>query len=226
MLWPISSSVHKPVRRRRRPGRLVWLLLLAALPAQAVCDSTDSCLAAVEAAQRDAQSVSAQFVQTKHLSLLDEPLVSSGRFMFKRPDRIRLDIEKPRAATIIINGRDISIPGFTERDKQQLAMTPMAAMFAELGAMFGGSAAGLRKNFEVSAVAEGPAIAVTLTPTVPAWQRMFKTIRLRFAEPSLALSSMQLDDALGDRLEIAMRDVQRNPDLPDSLFTVPPSPAK
>jgi outer membrane lipoprotein-sorting protein len=99
------------VRPHRWARRCVWLVLLAAVPARAACDSTDSCLRAIEAAQADARTVSARFTQTKHLSLLDEPLVSSGRFMFRRPDRIRLDIESPRPATIVITGREISIPG-------------------------------------------------------------------------------------------------------------------
>jgi outer membrane lipoprotein-sorting protein len=213
------------VRLRKSAAGLVWLALLAAVPAGAACSSTDSCLGAIEAAQTGTRSVSARFTQTKHLSLLDEPLVSTGRFFFEQPDRVRLEIETPRAATIVVNGRDISIPGLTERDKEQLAMTPMASMFSELGGMFGGSAENLRRNFAVAAAPEDGAIALTLTPTVPAWQRLFRTIQLRFTEPDLVLGAMRFEDALGDRVEIVMRDVQRNPDLPDSLFTIEPTPA-
>lgn len=210
---------------RRWLGGLVWLLVIAA-PAHGACDSTDSCLAAIEAAQKDTRTVSARFTQTKHLSLLDEPLISTGRFVFKRPDRMRLDIDSPRAATILINGRDISIPGISDSDKQQLAMTPMAAMFTELGGMFSGSPAALRQHFQVAAAPADGAIEVTLTPTVQAWQRLFRTIQLRFTEPDLVIGSMRLDDALGDRLEIVMRDVQRNQDIPDSEFAAQPTPAK
>jgi len=205
-----------------------WLLaaiVLAPHLAGATCASTDACLAAIDKAQAGTQTISARFTQIKHLSLLDEPLVSTGRFAFKRPDRMRLEIETPRPATILINGRDIRIPGMTESDKQQLAMTPMAAMFTELGAMFAGSADALRGHFEVTATPADGAVTVTLTPTVPAWQRLFRTIRLRFVEPDFALASVQLDDALGDRLDIAMSDVQRNQDLPDSLFDAVPPPA-
>jgi outer membrane lipoprotein-sorting protein len=214
------------VPQRRRLSGLVWLLIITAAPVHAACDSTDSCLAAIEAAQADTRTVSARFTQTKHLSLLDEPLISTGRFIFKRPDRMRLDIESPRPATILINGRDITIPGLSASDRQQLAMTPMAAMFTELGAMFGGSPVALRQHFEVGAVPADGAIEVTLTPTVEAWQRLFRTIQLRFVEPDFVIGSMRLDDALGDRLEIAMSDVRRNQDIPDSEFAAPPTPTQ
>ena len=212
--------------QRKRLICLVWLLAVVAAPVRAACDSTDSCLAAIEAAQRDTRTVSARFTQTKHLSLLDEPLVSTGRFVFKRPDRVRLEIESPRPAAILISGRDISIPGLSDSDKQQLAMTPMATMFTELGAMFGGSPAALRQHFQVAAVPADGAIEVTLTPTVPDWQRLFRTIQLRFTEPDFVIGSMRLDDALGDHLDIVMSDVRRNQDIPDSEFVAQPTPAQ
>jgi outer membrane lipoprotein-sorting protein len=208
-----------------RHYRRCYLLILIAARAGATCDSTESCLRAIDAAQQQTQSVSARFTQTKHLALLDQPLVSTGRFAFQRPDRMRLEIETPRAAVIVINGRQISIPGLSAADQQQLALTPMTAMFTELGAMFGGSAGALQQHFEVSATPAGDAIEVTLRPTVPEWQRLFRTIALRFAGPDLLISSMQLDDALGDQLEIAMSDVQRNQNIPSTLFDVPTPPS-
>ena len=214
------------MRRPNRLSGLVGLLAVAAAQAHAACDSTGSCLATIEAAQTDTRTVSARFTQTKHLSLLDQPLVSTGRFIFKRPDRMRLDIDTPRPATVLINGRDISIPGLSERDKQQLSMTPMAAMFTELGAMFAGAPAALRQHFQVAAVPVDGAVEVTLTPTVPEWQRLFRTIQLRFVEPEYVIGSMRLDDALGDRLEIVMSDVRRNQDIPDSEFVAQPTPAQ
>jgi len=223
MRWLSSSVPPRPVPRRR-PLIGFWFLLLLAAPASAACDSTETCLAAIDAVQAGTQTLTARFTQTKHVSLLDEPIVSTGRFAFKRPDRVRLDIETPHAATVLVNGRQVSIPGLSDAERQQLAMGPMAAMFAEFGAMFSGSRAALSKNFEVVAQPAEGGIAMTLTPTLPEWQRLFRTIALRFSGPDLVMHSMRLDDALGDRLEIVMTDVQRNADLPDTLFTIPPSP--
>ena len=210
------------MQRLRRS--LLALSLVHAVAAHAAdCTSTDSCLKAVDAAQAETRTVSARFTQTKHLSLLDEPLVATGRFVFKRPDRMRLDIESPRPATILIDGRQISVPGISDSDRQQLAMSPMAAMFTELGAMFAGSPSALRPHFAVVAEPVDGGILVTLTPTMPEWQRLFRTIRMRFTGPELVIGAMQLDDPLGDRLDIVMSDVRRNQDVPDSVFAAPPA---
>jgi outer membrane lipoprotein-sorting protein len=209
-----------------RTAACIVAVAARAAAAQAACDTTDSCLQAIERAQADTQTIDARFTQTKTVSLLNEPVISTGRFLFKRPDRMRLEIESPRPATIIINGRDIYVPGISASEQQQLSTAPMAAMFVELGAMFSGSPAALRRHFYVAAQSTAGSIDVTLTPTLPEWQKLFRTIRLRFSEPDFVVSSMVLDDALGDHLEIVMRDVHRNAELPENAFQLPSPSAK
>lgn len=205
-----------------RQACLAGLLCCLATAARAApCDSTASCLAVLAAAQASTRTVDARFVQTKHLSLLDEPLVSTGRFRFRRPDHVRLDVETPRPSTILIAGRAVTIPGLSASEQQALAGSPMAAMFTELGALFAGNLEAAPAHFTVEARAAGDAIEVVLTPTAPDFQRLFHTIALRFAGPDAVIQSMRLDDALGDRLEVALRDVRRNVELPDAVFTQP-----
>ncbi|HSP97411.1 MAG TPA: outer membrane lipoprotein carrier protein LolA [Candidatus Dormibacteraeota bacterium] len=207
------------MRQARIAGLLLCLLATAAQAAP--CDSTAACLAALAAAQASTQSVDARFVQTKHLSLLDEPLVSTGRFRFRRPDHVRLDVETPRPSTILIAGRSVTIPGLPASEQQALADSPMAAMFTELGAVFAGNLERAPAHFTIDARAAGDAIEVTLTPTAPDYQRLFRTIALRFAGPETIIEWMRLDDALGDRLDVELRDVRRNVDLPDAVFAQP-----
>ncbi len=203
---------------------LAWALalLLPAAGAAAACASTPACLQVIEAAQRDTRTITADFVQVKHISLLDEPLTSTGRFVFKRPDRIRLQIDKPQPALIVINGHDVQMPNLPERERKALAMAPVATMFQQLGAIFTGNTQALQEGFEVSAAAvagaDPPAIAVDLQPRLAAWQQMFRTIHIRFAGAHWMAQEIRLENGLGDRLEISLRNVQRNTDVPDAIF--------
>jgi outer membrane lipoprotein-sorting protein len=205
-----------------RQACIAGLLCCLATAARATpCDSTAACLAVLEAAQASTQTVDARFVQTKHLSLLDEPLVSTGRFRFRRPDHVRLDVETPRPTTILIAGRAVTIPGLPASEQQALADSPMAAMFTELGALFAGNLERAPAHFTVEARSSGAAIDVVLTPTAPDYRRLFRTIALHFAGPETVIQSMRLDDALGDRLEVELRDLRRNVELPDAVFAQP-----
>jgi len=207
------------MRGARGAGLLLCLLATAA--AAAPCDSTAACLERLRTAQAATQTVDARFVQTKHLSLLDEPLVSTGRFRFRRPDHVRLDVETPRPSTILIAGRSVTIPGLPASEQRALAGSPLAAMFTELGALFAGNLERAPAHFAIVASGVGEAIEVTLTPTAPDYQRLFRTIALRFGGPQTTVESMRLDDALGDRLDVQLRDVRRNVDLPDAVFAQP-----
>jgi outer membrane lipoprotein-sorting protein len=193
-------------------------LLLAPAARGAACDSTAACLQVLAAAQASTRTFDARFVQTKHVSLLDEPLVSTGRIRFRRPDHVRLDLETPQAATILIAARSVTVPGLAPSEQRAMEGSPMASMFTELGALFAGSLERAPAHFDVAARADGDAVRVTLSPTAPDYQRLFRTIALRFAGPEMIIQSMRLDDALGDRLEVELRDVRRNVELPDAVF--------
>lgn len=204
--------------------RAVWALgalLFAAPAAAAPCETSDACLKVLAAAQTATRTVDARFVQTKHVSLLEAPLVSTGRFRFRRPDHVRLDIESPHPTTILIAGRRVTIPGLPASEQQALAGSPMTAMFTELGALFAGQLERAPGQFTVEATSAGDAIDVILTPTAPDFQRLFRSIALRFAGPQPVIRSMRLDEALGDRLEVELRDVRTNVELPDAIFAAP-----
>jgi outer membrane lipoprotein-sorting protein len=184
----------------------------------ATCTSTDSCLRAVAEAQRETRTIEADFVQTKHLGLMDEPLVSSGRFAFKQPDRVRLDVVNPEPMTILIDGRNIRIPGLTEEQQKAVAMAPIGAMFGQLARIFRGDVEGLSKDFEVTAQADGAAVHVHLVPRRADWKQAFHSIDLRFAAGLTTLETFRLEDELGDDVEVTLRNVRRNRELSDAFF--------
>lgn len=61
----------------------------------------------------------ARFVETKYISLLDEPIVSSGELSFTAPDRLEKKTLIPRPETLLLDGDDLSI----ERDAQRLSIS-------------------------------------------------------------------------------------------------------
>lgn len=208
-----------------RLALLVCAMVALATSVRAIppCATTEACLQQIETAQQATETLSARFTQTKHMSLLSEPLVATGRFAFKRPDRILWEIEQPDKATVIINGGQLVIPGLAEKERQALATLPVATALSQIGALFTGDVQALRDTFDATASADSDAIQVHLVPREQAAQGMFSRIDLAFAAPRLTLRSIRLENRLGDRVEVALDDVVVNAALPDALFAVPPS---
>jgi hypothetical protein len=100
-------------------------------------------------------------------------------------------------------------------------MSPMAAMLRQLGAIFAGSVEGLQESFEVSAAAAGAGVRLVLAPRSGEWAENVSRLELTFAGPHLLPSEIRIEDALGDRLEVSMHDVQRNVELAADLFEPP-----
>lgn len=184
----------------------------------AACTSTESCLQAVAAAQRGTGTIEADFVQTKHLGLVDEPLVSTGRFAFKQPDRVRLDVMSPDPATILIDGRNVRIPGLTEEQQKAVGMAPIGAMFAQLAKIFRGDVEALSRDFDVTAEAVGAGVHIHLVPRRSDWKKSFHSIDLRFSPGLEYLETLRLEDELGDSVEVTLRNVRRNRELSDAFF--------
>jgi len=208
-----------------RPLALVAVLSASSLShvaAPTACDSTASCLAVIARAQGETQTLRATFEQVKHLKLLDDPLVSHGRMFFRRPDHVRLELIDPVQSTIVVRGRYVYIPGLPAAGVGTASLAPAAAMFMQLGAVFTGALDELHKNFEITAERSADnAVTVALVPKQQSERSVFRRMQVRFAGPDLVARKIQLDDALGDRLEVTLEDVERNADLPDSLFEPP-----
>jgi len=202
--------------------RLALTLLMAIVPRAAQsaprCATTVACLIAVEAAQRETRTITADFTQTKRLTLLDEPLISKGRLVFKRPDHVLWKMDEPEPLTVVINGRDVRIPTLPEADRAAAGMTPVAEMLGQLGAIFTASFQVLEEGFEVAASGEGGSIQLKLVPREAAWKTMFRALELRYSGPDLLLEEVRLEDGLGDSVQIQLQHVQRNTEVADSVF--------
>ena len=203
-----------------RPIAIALLSLILVRDARAACGSTDACLRAVEAAQRDLATFTARVVQAKQLGLIEEPLVSEGRLAFKRPDRILWEIDQPEPVRIVIDGDGLHVPGLSDDERRALERASAGQLVRQLGAIFAGDVAALRGGFEASATEGGGAIVVELVPRDDSLRTAIAKMELRFARPELLVRSIRLENSLGDRLEIRLEDVERNADVPDSAFSV------
>ena len=217
---PGESSAPDQLKRSLLP--LAGILLAGpALTAGTVpgrCTSTLTCLRALEQAQRETRTITARFVQTKRLSLLDEDLVSTGSFAFRQPDQVLWKVEEPRPMTVLVTGHGVIIPGLPELDRRAMAVGPLPTMFRQMGAILAGSVETAKQDFDMTAHEEGDAIRVKMVPRESQARRVFRELHISFAGEHLLVKGIRLENALGDRLDISFSEVRRNGDVPDSTF--------
>lgn len=184
---------------------LCALALAQPVHAASLCGDTASCLQAIEAGQRSMQVLSARFRQTKYVSLLNEPIVTEGRFALRPPDSVLWQVGDP-PLTIRMDKSGVELPEAVKREAGDGARQLSAALQRVAG-LLSGSVQSLRGPFDVEARPDGDAVVVHLAPRDAGVRDLFSSVDMVFAAPHFHVASVKLEEALGDRLEISFFDV-------------------
>ena len=83
------------------------LISLAQADGYAVMKNVDDFKSKAKAVANKTNSISSDFVQKKVLSIMEEEIVSKGKFLFKKENSIRWEYKEPFVYLIIINDGEI-----------------------------------------------------------------------------------------------------------------------
>ena len=140
-------------------------LLMAALSLPALADFDLAQLMSELAKHKGGK---ARFVETRHISLLDKPVVSSGEMSYTAPDRLEKRTLSPKPETLLLEKDTLSI----EREKQKLRINlsnqPEALAFIDsIRGTLTGNRAALEKNYFLSLSGTQDKWVLTLLPSEP-----------------------------------------------------------
>lgn len=173
--------------------------------ATAGCGTPQQCFARMTDAQRGVARIRAGFRQTKRVALLTDPLVSTGRFTFERPDRVRWEMVTPEPLIVEIAGSSLRAgpPGAVA----DVDAGPAVGLFRDLGGIFAGASdyAG-EERFTLGAGTSGP-WSFVLTPRDPSVARVIRGIDIELDSASGGPRRVAIIESGGDRTEIELLDV-------------------
>ena len=165
--------------------------------------------------QEAVRSVSAEFVQDKHTRLMKKPLRSSGKFFFKRPDRVRWEYGGDTRLQVIFGGQDIWLyyPDLGEADHLSGAAQYSSLLqfdVASLAARYSVSGARHKEGYRVSLVTKGSGPVARMEMELDGSSGFPKVVKLF--------------DSREDVTVITFRSVKVNPELRDEIFRFSPGP--
>lgn len=196
--------------------------LLGLIPALLLAGWADS-WEALRQAMSQVESVQADFVQTKRMKILRNPLVSRGRFAFRPPADIRWEYESPVRTLMVMKkgepARYLFRDGRWERDAQA-RLEALRVVMERIAGWMGGrfDEAG---PFEARLIPEGNG-QVELLPRDPAMREVIERIRLHLSPTPGALERIELFEPGDSATEIRFENLRLNAPLSDSLFEAAP----
>ncbi len=179
-------------------------------------------IARINSAVSRLHSMSCSFVQTKHLSLLSDKMVSEGRMYYSQPDRLRWEYTSPYKYLFIFNGNKVYVGNDSRKD---VIDTNTNKIFKEVARIMmstvTGTALSNAADFDTEAAEEKGSWVVTLVPRKKEMRRMFAKITMTFSKSASMISELSIYEKNGDRTDIKFKDVLSDAKVDESLFSIP-----
>jgi outer membrane lipoprotein-sorting protein len=176
-------------------------------------DKAPADIDALLAGMSKAPGLYAHFREEKHITLLQQPLISEGSIYFAPPSRFARHTEKPIASVMVIDGNQLQFGNADGQESMNLGTNPVARLFADAFVMLlSGNRAGLEKIFKMQ-LSPRPGGAsgewkLVLTPRVAPMDKMIKELELRGR--GLNLNELDVREASGDWTRTTFTNVDLN----------------
>ena len=199
----------------------ILILSLVALTSVAQTPQERQAIQQVSRAAAAIKTMQADFVQTKHLRMLGDKMVSRGRMCYQQSDRLRWEYTKPYAYTFILNGNSVMMSKGGHRDVVDVNRNKV---FREIAQMMMSSVVGTcltdSKRFKVSMTVDKQTCTATLLPQKKDVKAMFTRIVLVFNRKPSVVSKVIMYEKNGDRTEITLDNVRIGVAVSPTEFTI------
>jgi outer membrane lipoprotein-sorting protein len=208
---------------------LVFFLLICCAPSdpaaeikpeQKAKENKSKIFTLIAAGASAVQTLSSDFSQEKHLSMLKEPLISIGKFAYEKPDRLYWEIVKPSPMGFVVQGDkakrwsgDPRVTETLEIDQDPMIRAIVEQVFAWTRADF----TRLEKRYRITVREESPYL-LTLIPLSFQEKKFLVYITIAFSEDWTHVRSVELHEKDGDFTRIRFLNTLLNSSLPQDLF--------
>jgi outer membrane lipoprotein carrier protein len=166
------------------------------------------------------KSISADFVQEKHLKILAKPLFSHGRLYFKAPSNIRWEYVTPVKTLTLMNKRGAIAYIWSEK-KWMMDEAQSATRGIVMDEINNWLAGHFQENPAFTLVYKpGPPPSVFLTPKED-MKNFISQIVLKLSKTTGMVEQVEIMEGHGNRSKITFKNEKLNVDIPDSLFEKP-----
>jgi len=186
--------MSKFVQPRSRSG---WLAGLVLLLSQAVQAAPLSISQLMDSLAKHPQGA-ATFTEKKFISILDQPVESSGELLFIAPARLEKRTLKPKPETMVLDGDTLTLERGRRKHVLQLSDYPeVAAMIESIRATLAGDRQALERAYHLALDGSAERWTLVLTPLDPKVGAVIARIRMEGAKD--VVRSVEILQADGDR---------------------------
>lgn len=168
---------------------------------------------------KNTQFIESNFKQIKEMKLLKEEIISTGKFYYKKSNKVRIEYQKPYSYLVILNNGQMSI---TDNYGKQTQMKTgnsksLKAMNTIMIDCMNGNIFN-NKDFSAQLNENAKEYSVILTPITNDVKSMYKNLNVYFDKATLKISKLIMTELNGDKTTMYYTQIQTNTSLNDQLF--------
>lgn len=166
------------------------------------------------------QSLSADFVQTKHISFLSKPITSTGKLNLKNDEKLRWEYVTPTKYTVVFKDKKLLV---NNQGKQTTVDLATNKQFEKLSKLISGSINGNMfddKEFTIAYLQTDTDYLVKLTPKAKDLAKYIKEIELYFEKNGQLVHQTKMIEPNNDFTLITFSNKKINQPIHDSVFNL------
>ncbi len=149
-----------------------------------------------------AQTVVAEFEQEKHYSLFDEVVKQQGMILYRRPDRLRWEIQQPFRSILIVAGTEVAKFEFRKGKRKKLklgrAKDVLLIVMDQIRSWFRGDFKKSDRDYDVDFFGQTPA-RIVMRPKSKSLRKAVHSFELVLAKDLASVTQVTIREQGGDK---------------------------
>jgi outer membrane lipoprotein-sorting protein len=166
------------------------------------------------------KSITSDFTQEKILMALTEKITSTGKFWFKRENRVRIEYIKPFAYLMIMNNDRMLVK---DNDKENKINVKSNRLFQQVHRIMIDCVQGTildSKDFTTRIFEDDKVYLLEMTPSSKALREFFQTILLTVEKNDYSVKTIEMNEPAGDKTIISFKNKKLNEQVADAVFAL------
>ena len=167
------------------------------------------------------ESVQSGFTQEKTLTMLSEKMNSSGKFWYKKKDKLRMEYIHPYPYIMILNGGKIFVK---DGQKENQFSANSNKVFQQVNRILIDCISGNMLNnpdFQARIFENAGTFLIELQPTAKNLKELYKNINIVIDKKEYTATIVEMIEVSGDKTIIRFQNKILNAPISDSVFNIP-----
>ena len=201
--------------------KFLFTLLISIAPLVAMAQSQEEIIREIDKISSSISSLECDFVQTKHLSMLNDKMVSRGKMYYSQPSMLRWEYITPYDYVFLLNANQVLLKNSQREDVIDVDKNKIFKEIARLMMnSIKGSCLSDSDTFDVAIRTVGGEWVAELTPLKRDMKQMWTKLIIHFDRAACSVTKVEMREPSGDYNIIELSGIRQNEMIDASLFSI------